>query len=514
MSSNYSALDKLQEYCIGRAESETIYLPDVFVPPDVYRDILLAPPSSPYFLVGRKGTGKSALLHFVRMKAMESKLKVIYLKPDDIPLLEGISHVSETSTIKRKAYEALVTVVAVEVGKDLRGLLGRKEKKLFDKAVNAQEREPDFIQLAANYLSRIGSAVTDIDFSKLLDPLSDPNAAALKDALQTNFSRAPKAIYLLLDDVDQVASMVNREQVNRIWGFILAAQRLSEEFPNIRVVISLRTEVWGLMNRDSSGQYDQVDHIRNVVRKLDPSETQIRQIIEQRLRAVCASIPEIDCSEPVECFFEQSKVMLPTSVKEERLWLDFLAKNARGRPRDALQFVWCLAKFAKQKRKSKISQSIVDMAEREYSDQRMEDLVKEYALDCGVLREICDSFSRLDFAFSSETMKDHLRTIPSRFGVEIRGHQLRPDSDDDIYLLWRLVYETGFCNPRVTNLSRERDFEHISYDSDPDFVSRANWNQMQTAEWEVHPAYRSYLLQKKERESARTSRLSSLFRKK
>ena len=197
----------LQDYCGGRAEAEISFLTEAFVFAKDYQDALHAPFHSPVLLLGRKGTGKSALLKFIELRAAESSVQALYLKPDDIPLLEGIGQAKETATIKRRAYEAIVSAVAVRVGASMRGMLNRKDKKLFDKAISEGARSNDAVQLCLHVLTSVGSLVKAIDFTKLVPDTDDGATPTLRQSLQQNFSRNDRAFFLLLDDVDQVASL-------------------------------------------------------------------------------------------------------------------------------------------------------------------------------------------------------------------------------------------------------------------------------------------------------------------
>ena len=504
----------LQDYCGGRAEAEISFLTDAFVLAKDYQEALHAPFHSPVLLLGRKGTGKSALLKFIELRAAASSVQALYLKPDDIPLLEGIGQATETATIKRRAYEALVNAISVRVGASMRGVLNRKDKKLFDKAIREGARSHDAVQACLQVLTRLGSLVTTIDYSKMVPDTDDGKTPALRQSLQENFSRNERAFFLLLDDVDQVASLSEEDQVNRIWGLILAAQRLTEELPNLKTVIALRSEVWRVLARDEHGQRDQIDHVRPLIRKLDPDEDQIKGIVERRLEIARNHLSCKSTETIIACFFEDRSVVLPTSEDAKRYWPDFLAKSSRGRPRDALQLLGILAKESANAGYVKISQAVVDRAANLYSSERVNDLVLEYAAECDVVREICNTFCRLQFTLSTEELKDHLASLPSRFGTKIRGNQIHPSSIDDVFMLWRFVHEMGICNPRIPDNRQERKFRHINYEDNPNFVSSANWNEMQKVVWEVHPAYRSYLIEKRKEDEARSGiSLRSFFRR-
>jgi hypothetical protein len=143
----------LHDHCIGTAESELAFLVDAFVFAKTYQDVLYSPFHSPIFLIGRKGTGKTALLKYLDLKSAQSGIRTLYMKPDDMPLIEGISDAEETATIKRRAYQSLVSAISIKVGSELRGLLGRKDKKLFDKAIEEGARSHDALQTCMYALS-------------------------------------------------------------------------------------------------------------------------------------------------------------------------------------------------------------------------------------------------------------------------------------------------------------------------------------------------------------------------
>ena len=132
-------------------------------------------------------------------------------------------------------------------------MLNRKDKKLFDKAVDSGNISKNLIQKSIKPLASIGSLLTDINFEKLLPGTEPPKLAEIKDALNSNLSKQNKIFFLLVDDVDQVASPNQPNHMNRIWGFILAIKKIAEDFFNIKCVISLRTEIWFQLKNDKAG---------------------------------------------------------------------------------------------------------------------------------------------------------------------------------------------------------------------------------------------------------------------
>jgi hypothetical protein len=339
---------------------------------------------------------------------------------------------------------------------------------------------------------------------------------ALRDALNENFKKANNVFLLLLDDIDQVASTQNKHHLNRIWGFLLAAKKLTEELPNMKTIISLRTEIWTLIERDEAGQRDQIDHIRQLLKRLDPSDEVLKEIILRRLKVVASQCgSSTDNSTVFRLFYDSPMVLLPTSKDEKRYWEDFIAKSSRGRPRDAIQFLGILANEALSKGHSRITQDVVDSAASKYSAQRVNDLTREYSNDCSVVRELLNTFTLDDFIVPTEVMKDHISKIPTKFGVQIRGKTIHPDDTNELFGLWRFLHEIGLLNPRIPDKREPKEYRHISYDENPNFISFSNWSEMQKVAWEIHPAYRSYLIEKKLDDRARSGiSLTSFFKNK
>lgn len=62
-------LRNVEDFCVGRAESEESFLVDSFILDKDFSETLHAPIHSPVLLLGRKGTGKSALLKYIELKS-------------------------------------------------------------------------------------------------------------------------------------------------------------------------------------------------------------------------------------------------------------------------------------------------------------------------------------------------------------------------------------------------------------------------------------------------------------
>jgi hypothetical protein len=193
---------------------------------------------------------------------------------------------------------------------------------------------------------------------------------------------------------------------------------------------------------------------------------------------------------------------LPTS-DEQRTWETFITKSSRDRPRDAIQLIKNMVDCASARGATLIGSADASLAMRVYSSERVDDIVNEFSLDCKNIREIINTFSDIPFEVGFEAIRNHLRTVPSIGTTTIRSTLLKPQDDEDAITILSLLHEAGVVNPRLADSSRPRGFRHILYRDDPSFVKIQNWNGMQAATWEVHPAFRTYLIGLQQANAAR-----------
>ena len=174
-----------------------------------------------------------------------------------------------------------------------------------------------------------------------------------------------------------------------------------------------------------------------------------------------------------------------------------------------------LAKESRKENFDIIKEEIVEKAMNIYSQDRFEDLIREFASECPSLENVLKSYSKVQFRLETEDLKDHINSIPSICSVSIRSHILQSQNIDDSFLLWNFMHEIGFLNPCIPDNRKDRDFRHILYSEDMNFVSKNNWNEMQKVTWEIHPAFRSHLIKLRKDDEARSGiSLSSFFKKK
>ena len=313
----------------------------------------------------------------------------------------------------------------------------------------------------------------------------------INQSLQT-LPQKDTVFYILFDDIDQFGNPGSSNYIDIIWCAILAFKKLAEKLPNVRPIITLRNEIWRRITTQRYNLRDQVDHIRPMVHELIPSPEEMHQILEYRMKYCRKQYDGVDTN-PFEPFFHGTDCKMPSS-SERRYWQDYLVTSSRERPRDTVQLVHKLAEHASKRGAQIITDQDVDETALSYSTERVDDLVNENADLCPELDTVIRSFSSVDFHPSADTVRNHLLGVPGRGRITFQSKALCAGNQDDMYKLWKVLYEIEFLTPRAKDCTQAKGFTHIRPYTDPTLVSASRWTDMQKYIWEIHPCYRSYLL--------------------
>lgn len=501
-------LDELLRYFpAGATESETHILTRAFVYQEHYEDLITPPPTSPRIMVGRKGTGKTAIIFFYQLLLREAGVPNLRVRPRDIRL-DKFPESAALGEYTRLALEALSSAIARKItsSNELKGLISSSAKPLLDEALSAGDREPDIVSKMADLLPRIAASYGGFGLPESASSKQQASLKRLHQAIKENIEESGSTFHVFLDDVDQVAAPNQPQHLQRIWALLLACRELAMDVPQLRVVISLREEVWRRLKRDSASQRDQTDHFLPLTRELFPSREQIWEVVERRLELACEDVGDPRAF-PTEPFFEGYGANMPYT-DTFRSWRDLIVIRSRERPRDAIQMIRLLANAAKQNGDEKINEAVFHRTIQEFSEQRVATLANELEEECPQIVEVVESFADVEydegsFKASFEKCREVMRRIPSKMSVKLHGRRLTPQDDDDALKLWRYLYELGIINARVRDTRMKDNFKHIQPREDPRLVSRSRWNDMQATVWEVNPAYRDHLIKVQEDLEAR-----------
>ena len=491
------SLDALKRYCLtGTTEGDKSFIKKAFINHDQLSNLLSIEPGGMRILVGNKGTGKTAILEWISAVTASKKLPSLLLRPDNLKT-DMLGASSDIGSLKNHFYSALIHGIATQIGANLKGFLVGDKAILFNEAKKAGKTSPDYVEKTLELLTAISVPVTKVDGVKLAKELAgDGNPNALIAAINNHLLSTGNIFILLIDDTDQVAIPTQSDQLNRIWALLLAVRKLGGECKTLRCIVSLRSEIWTRLISEELGQRDQTDHLRDLVVSLRVSDDLMKKILLRRLTLAAKDADNFK-GDPYNLFFDGDRVTLPTST-ETRPWDTFILKSARERPRDVIQLVRKMIDRAEKNHSQKIDNRAAADGMKDFSKERVQDLATEFSQDCQTIKKIIDGFAQLKFEVGYDEILTHLKSVGSEFSLIIRGETIKPNDQNHALYLLKFLHETGFINPKVLDNRQDRGFRHISFEDNPDFVESANTNEMKQATWEIHPAFRSYLLGKKE----------------
>ena len=493
MSKSRRLQELLKWFPTGTAEGERSILPKVFVYVDEIEAILNPPSGSPNLLVGKKGSGKSAIFDHIISIYERTNVPVLLLVPADINTSD-LGETDSTGDMVRKLQGVVLSAVAAKVVEKKSGLLTGDIGLLYEQAVSAGFRTPDGISRFALFLSRAAQPLVKADLPAALAGLSGQTRSGIERAIERTLGSS--SFHLLIDDTDQIASPDKVGHLNRIWGLLLAVRQLTGRISCLRATISLRSEVWDRLVSEEAIQRDQTDHFTNLIVRLKSTRKSVGAIVDRRLTEANSALDGSE--ENWQTFFEKGSARAPDS-SENRLWRDLIIVRARFRPRDGIQLIAKLANHAIAEGRDKIEETDLAAVMPSFSKGRADLFAQEVGLECTSALEMLRSFADLDyegggFRLSTEQMRDHLLLLPSQFSIRISGQTMRPASLSDAFTLWKFLYLTGVVAARVSDKTQPSEYRHLDPELDTNLVSSTRWNDMQKLLWEVDPAYRDYLI--------------------
>lgn len=477
----------------GTAEGEKAILERCFVYVDEFADVIAPPAGNPHLLIGPKGSGKSAILDFALRIASQQDIPAIMLTPVDFDTT-GLPNGASTGDLVRIFQSTLVTSIATKLAEDGTGWFDGDQAGLYREAVNAGARSPDFFGRMGKFIATAAKPLIKLDLAAAFPHLAAQTRSELEKAVGRVLGA--KSFFLLLDDTDQIGSPDQPTHLNRVWALILAIRRLAAAVPELKAVISLRTEVWERLKTDDAGQRDQTDHFKQLIVKLKSRRKDVEAIVSRRVSL--AAIGFGHRGDPYEVFFEGKAARAPFS-EEWRSWPDLIAVRSRERPRDAIQLVnECIDKAGRDG-KPLIDEPVFQSVMPAFSEGVAQEFAKEVKRECPQALEVVRSFAGVQydsggFTMSSQQALDHFKMILSRFSVTLYGISLSQQREAHIFELWRFFYLNSVLNARVSDATQPDNYRHLDAYDDPMFVVKPRWNDLQKVLWEVNTVYRDFLI--------------------
>ncbi|NWE29583.1 P-loop ATPase, Sll1717 family [Pseudomonas gingeri] len=487
-------LDHLDRFFFGgEAEAESEIRNDIFVEPEAIDELLSFRSSRYKVLSAPKGVGKTILLSVLHESILEHDQISLLLTPRDMDCKDIFDKDTLADRISC-AYRQLLTSAGAHIGSLI------SDVGVSDAVVNLQGlsldqglTRPDIISRASRFLAAIAPKGKDIaEAAREIQKLNKA-VAVLKKDVRSVLEKNKNKLWLLIDDIDFAAvDKDGRYDYSACWAIISAAMDLANDFDQVRCLISVRSDVWHVMTKVKRLGAERLDKFKKPV-GLSFTEDGLRKMFLRRLElasnAAGASATEL------ELFFVKPWLVLPGMQEGRRSWDQWISKSSRDKPRDMVQLVQALIEEARKKRSSKIGDDHAHSVVLEFSRERVENISTEYQQICPQINTVIKSVCTRTI-FSFEQIIELLKQAPSARAVEVDGVRLKPGDRSSALRLLAVLHMANFLNPRVQKGER---YEHLLFSDSPGLINDDNWNEMQSYQWEIHPAFHSYVNQQKNR---------------
>jgi hypothetical protein len=312
----------------------------------------------------------------------------------------------------------------------------------------------------------------------------------LTDVVDRYLNARGKTLWLFIDDIDEAVGNNSKGSFDygACWAIVAAAIELSEDIEALKCVVSVRSDIWHLMTRTHGHGTERRDKLGQI-HELKFSEEELRAILEKRV-ALAAADAKSDRGQTI--FFQQNNITLPGESSERRGWSQWIAKQARFRPRDLVKLVQALILAANREGSALIGDTHAHSVLNQFGSERIDNIADEYGQICPQIREIIDDMTEQNI-YSFTEILEQLKKMSSRRRTVIDGIAMQPSNEHAIALL-RILHMSCFINPRLDAID---EYAHFNYNDSPNLVSMSQFNNLQKYSWQVHPTFHTYAAERR-----------------
>lgn len=354
-------------------------------------------------VIGRKGSGKSAICLMLRNALQSEGIKAVLVTPDSLSqyriqqLKVGSINKDESYVLSWK-YVLLVSIakgILQQALKPKPKQLRENLRKIRDFLVHNDEIEGhilDRISRKVGLFSRFSISAFGVEGAVETRQLEGPDDAAseiekFQRVLGELLAKVDGIrIALLIDKVDDVWNQTEESEM-MIIGLLKAVHALNASLENILLLVFLRSDIYDTLKFSDS------DKLHSLEERLRWAEDDLKRLIAIRGK-VSANLTE----DNVDLLWD---VIFESRVKGESSF-EYMVQRTLRRPRDLIQFCNNALTEAQDNNHNMITAEDILKAERLYSNWKLKDLTSEYAIQYPYLEELLGLFQ----AFSSEFIQE------------------------------------------------------------------------------------------------------------
>jgi len=473
----------------GDAESEREIRSDVFVKTRMYQAMKRKNVGLD-ILVAQKGVGKTYLLEELHNVALQSGNISLYATPSEL-LDRDIVKDSNIAIRSGSIFNKIVGKVALSLGKKIENtLISSGDKKvIYDYVKKCGEADSDVVY---NFIKLVGGVLPHSkEISKvIMESSGGVSASKLAKSVSAEMGNSADVVQILIDDIDRGSVVSDLGAIRKIdydisWAIIDAAYELSTKVPNVRIIVSVRSDVWHTMKRRKLGS-DRRDKIKNI-HEFQADRQEMLSILNRRT-TLAAEKAKCKLQNPIECFFS-GDVPLHRHTDEVRSWSSWLTRNSRNKPRDLVHLVEMLASDALGNDQLYINRDNIrpELMQR-FAETRLENAYAEFEDICGKLNVVMAYILRHKW-YDFDDLATAIKSSLAADSIYVDGVQCVPDHRESILSVLRVLHMASIVMPRVGDPGKPRGFDHVYFFESPDFVSDGNIINIEKSQWELHPVF-------------------------
>jgi hypothetical protein len=448
-------------------------------------------------ILGNRGTGKSALFRKLKEEEEEEGNFVIELPPEDYSyelLSQTMRKESEGSWVKHGAYSAAwkyliyVTIMKRITEKGPRLKKGSSAKIYEYLRDNHKNPAVNPIGILISYLKRleglkIGNYEAALKTEQLQSLYKLEEISHLIPLIEEACER--KHVFVLVDELDKGWDG-SEDAVSFVAGLFQAATSINSNSNNIRVLISLRKELYD----NIPALYEDAQKVRDLIETIEWDEPTLLELIARRIEKLLPYTKELD-------FIDRWNLIFADTIDYRKAKsFNYIVDRTLYRPREMIQFCNDIKeKSSLLKVDCPFNYKVIAESENGYSDARLKDIASEYRFQYPELGSVFETFRGLSYNFTKNELEEHCMKIvtlelPVTEGA--RGWCEGAESEFLIDTLWKI----GFLRGQAVGGLKARRRSGSTYLGSHQ-ISNLNLRNIQR--FHVHPMFRSYLGMKESR---------------
>lgn len=479
-------IDLLKSIDFGKlaAENDDL-LGKYFVKTEAYRKVISG---ERWFLLGNRGSGKTAIFKGLESHASKAGGKIIQLKPEEYSYeLASSSLAKEVDGNWQKggaytvAWKWLVIKLTLETLADSTAGARRKDAGKIHAFLRdnygAMKLSPidQMIQFMKTIesikLGKLGEV--GIGRKSLPEIFKLDEFAPILPSMRACLSRTP--VHVIIDELDRGWDGSEDAQ-NFVAGLFRAAVNLNSEFDGLRVYVSLRQELY----ESIPALFEDTQKHRDVVENVRWDEAKLKNLIARRI------VSSLDLPNEVDDDAAWSMVFGEVLSYRNTRPFSYIIDRTTKRPRELISFCGTIRDRAIEHGMPVDYDIIVD-AERQYSKDRFDDISSEYRFQYPGLTHVMDSFRGRVYKLDREELEElclHISTsemiVKSAPWVELM------EPDRLISILWEVGFILALNKGGQKGGARSGSQYVGIYDRTIVSVDRMNT-------FKIHPMLHSYL---------------------